>query len=475
MTDAADQSDQPSGTTAPLSREAASLPSTGPVFERTDWASCGLTVLVLLVVYLRTLAPEVTLEFSGLLSTSAAYGGVAYPPGFPVWTLYSWVFVTVLPFGSFAWRVAVGSAVAAALACGLVALMVSRGGIWLLKDSLALTHLKPADQKLLRLVCGYVAGMVLGLSRPVWRVAVVAENWALSVLLFTVTVCLLTRWIFRPDRARWLWGAAFVFGLLLTSNQELIVVAPSLLLAVLVSDRKLGRDLSLPVAFLAVTCWAVSRFVRVPWLASYISGNAWLLAAFLVVGVGAAAVVVATRRFGSEWKSASLCAVCLLVGLGCCLYLPVASMTNPPSNWSYARTMEGFSHLVTRGQYERPQPTGQVGRFIEQLWTVLGTTSRGLGWFYFPFMALPFCVLRRAGRCAQRWLLALAAVFLGTGPLLVALLNLGSDKASMDLIAPCFGAMYVVLAVWTGLGLMVFGSFIARFCGRSQPNAEPVS
>ena len=50
---------------------------------------------MILAVYLLTLAPEVTLRYSGILATSAKYGGVAYPPGFPVWTLYSWLLQTV--------------------------------------------------------------------------------------------------------------------------------------------------------------------------------------------------------------------------------------------------------------------------------------------------------------------------------------------------------------------------------------------
>ena len=99
----------------------------------------------MMAVYLRTLAPEVTLRYSGLLSTSANYAGVAYPPGFPVWTLYSWLFVHLLPFSNVAWRVAVGSAVAAALASGLVALMVSRSGAMLLENTPAFTSRAPAE------------------------------------------------------------------------------------------------------------------------------------------------------------------------------------------------------------------------------------------------------------------------------------------------------------------------------------------
>src|SRR5689334_5677780 len=83
-----------------------------------DWLSFAVTTLLALTGYLLTLAPEVTLEWSGILGTAAMYGGVGPPQGYPVWTIYSWLFIKLLPFSNPAWRVAVGSAVAGALACG---------------------------------------------------------------------------------------------------------------------------------------------------------------------------------------------------------------------------------------------------------------------------------------------------------------------------------------------------------------------
>src|SRR5579859_3714890 len=122
MTDGSDQINQLPGSAGFATGELANPESIGPFFQATDWLAFGITGLVALVVYWCSLAPETTLGFSGTLSTSAKYAGVAYPPGFPVWTLYSWVFATLLPFSNIAWRVAMGSAVAAALSCSLVAL-----------------------------------------------------------------------------------------------------------------------------------------------------------------------------------------------------------------------------------------------------------------------------------------------------------------------------------------------------------------
>jgi hypothetical protein len=84
-------------------------------------------------------------------------------------------------------------------------------------------------------------------------------------------------------------------------------------------------------------------------------------------------------------------------------------------------------------------------------------TGKGIGWFYLPFAVLPFCLLGRMERTARNFLLGLIAVFVGAGPLMVALLNPSKDLASLQNVAPFFFALNVVLSIWTGLGLVVVG------------------
>lgn len=445
-------------------------PVAGPFFHTPDWLSFGVTALAMLAVYLCTLAPEVTLEYSGELSTSAKYGGVAHPPGFPVWTFYSWLFVNLCPFSNIAWRVALGSSVAAALASSLVALMVSRSGALLLENTPAFTNLRPAEQWQLRVVCGSVAGMAVGLSRPVWSMAVVAEVWAMTVLLFAGMLCLLLCWTWRPERRRFLYGAALVFGLLLTGNQELFVMTPALLVFVLLNDRELGRDLSLATSLLAVSAWALGVLGISRWPVADMLQSVGFLAAFVFVGIAAVRLIVTTRRFGSDWAPASVCAGLFLLGLAWYFCLPIASMTNPPMNWGYPRTVEGFIHAIIRGQYERWHATDDLGRFVQQLWLLAREVVRGFGWPYLLFAVLPLGLLRRTSRSARIWLLGLAAVLLCVGPLMMTLLNPSADRASTDLIGPYFTAMDVVIALWTGLGLMVAGSIGTKVRALATPN-----
>ena len=80
-----------------------------------------------MVGYYLTMAPELTLEDSGELATGSYYAAIPHPPGYPVWTIYTWLWTVLLPFKNVAWRVAVGEATGGALAAGLLGLLVSRG------------------------------------------------------------------------------------------------------------------------------------------------------------------------------------------------------------------------------------------------------------------------------------------------------------------------------------------------------------
>src|ERR1051325_11819936 len=77
---------------------ATATPVRAKFFAGADWVSFWLATLLALAVYLWTLAPDVTLSDSGMLSTGAMYAGVPTPPGYPVRPLYAWSFTKLLPF-----------------------------------------------------------------------------------------------------------------------------------------------------------------------------------------------------------------------------------------------------------------------------------------------------------------------------------------------------------------------------------------
>src|SRR3954471_5810935 len=133
-----------------------------PLFRKIDWITAAVATLIVFIGYYYTLAPDVTLEDSGELAVGSYYAAVPHPPGYPVWTLYTWLFTVLFPFSNVAWRVALSSAVAGALSCGLLSLIVSRGSSMMIES---IAELKNLDKKLesgLCVVSGFVGGMLLG-------------------------------------------------------------------------------------------------------------------------------------------------------------------------------------------------------------------------------------------------------------------------------------------------------------------------
>jgi hypothetical protein len=93
---------------------------------------CSLIFAIFLILYTATLMPDVLPADSGEFQRVAATGGLAHPPGYPLYTMLGWLF-TQLPLGpSPAWRVNLFSAVTAAATVALVFQTARRmtGSIW---------------------------------------------------------------------------------------------------------------------------------------------------------------------------------------------------------------------------------------------------------------------------------------------------------------------------------------------------------
>jgi len=187
---------------------------------------------------------------------------------------------------------------------------------------------------------------------------------------------------------------------------------------------------------------------------------------FFLVGIGSIVtcmvLIVQTRRLFTEWKTVLVCGVMYLLGLAAYLYEPIASMTNPPVNWAYPRTADGFIHLLTRGQYEKLQPTAQLARFLEQLQMCIDVTLMKFGFLYVLVALIPFCYLRRLSALGRQWMLGLLAVYVSLAFFLPILLNPSHDRSSREFFMVCYSASHLVLAIWTGYGLVALGVLFTR-------------
>src|SRR5690606_17599468 len=201
-----------------------------------------ITTVVTLVGYLLTLAPDVTLEDSGELAVASYYAGVPHPPGYPVWTIYTWLFTVLLPFSNIAWRVAVSSAVAAALSSGVLALMVSRVNSRLIDCLDPKKVIAPRLHDAICIVVAVSAGLLIGFIGFMWSQAVIVEVYTLSVLSLVLTLIFLLHYVYAPNQRRYLYWAAFLFGIAFTNHQTLIVAAMGIEALIAMVDRRLGRE-----------------------------------------------------------------------------------------------------------------------------------------------------------------------------------------------------------------------------------------
>lgn len=461
-------------TSAPIAATASTPPpaKVAPLYRGIDWLTFGVTTLLVFIGYYLTLAPDLTLEDCGELAVGSFYAGVPHPPGYPVWTIYTWLFTVLLPFHNIAWRVAVSSAFAGALSCGLIGLMVSRGSSMILES---IQELKDIDRRWENAICiisGYVAGMLMGFNGFMWSQAVIVEVYTLSVLsLVGVLVCLL-HWIYDTSKERYLYWALFLFGICFTNHQTLIVAAVGIEVLILVRSPKLGRDL-----FLANS---VIYLLVVVYMAAKASGggnpiNPMILKIFHVIGIGSLFTCVwltlKTNKMLTEWKPVLIMGLLWVAGCLFYLYMPLASMSNPPMNWGYPRTVEGFKHALTRGQYESAKPTSDPLLFFKQVILYSEGAIEEFNFVYLAIGLVPFLFLRRMQNRERAWILGLSAIYLCLAVLLLILLNPQPDRQSLSLNRVFFTSSHVMIAMGIGYGLTLIAGMTLVNYERFRPYA----
>jgi tetratricopeptide (TPR) repeat protein len=492
-----------------------------PLFRKIDWLTLLITFGIIWTVYFLTLAPELTLEDSGELVTGSMYAGIPHPPGYPVWTIYSWLWTVLVPIGNPAWRVALAEAFLGALACGLLSLMVSRGSSLFMESIEELRGMTGKWESAICMVAGCVAGLLMGLDGFMWHESVAVNRIAVSsVPWFLVVLLCLMRWLYAPHQYRYLCWALFVFGICFTTHQSLIVAAIGVQVAIAAGNHRLGRDVFfgnfaiflLCKIYLMVTGSEVFGNLAKPglqfifWLVGVgsLAGCVWLsiktrtkavewgnhasvlgavicleLALLyhadrgLVVLWGLAFLGMVALAVYRYWKTWPLSKELLLVkGLGMLwilgasfyLYMAVSGMTNPPMQWGYPRTVEGFFHALSRGQYEQPSPTDLLAdpnRFLGQIVMLIDGAQKEYTWVYLFIALVPFVFFLKMQKRERAWLIGLSAIYICLGVLLIVLLNPTPDRASRDLVKVFFCNSHTIIAALIGYGLALTAAYMA--------------
>jgi len=421
------------------------------------------TSLIALFVYLWTIAPEVTLGDSGILATSGAYAGVPAPPAYPAWVIYSWLFTKLIPFSNHAWRIAFGSAFAAALACGLVAQIISMTGNLVLPDTPKYARLEFKERCVLRLVCGCVAGLCLAFSGTVWREAVIVSTWSFGLLIFMAVLWCFTHCCFAVGQRRSLCAALFLFGILLANNQEMFALLPGFVGLLVLCKPQLGRDVGfcvLPLTVLVMYGSSIDVFYS---LRYFVFANLPITGAFTAAFLASVAAIFLTRATGSHVKTALIGCLCLTCGWLLYLYPPIASMSTPPVNWGYPRNFEGFGRALVRGHYEKHACVDSPESYVPDILHMVWRGGNDFGWSCFAIALVPYGLLFKRSQRAWRWLLGLAAV--GVCALLAVLATLEPDdfrQRDWDVLQVHLAPALAVVAIFMGIGLMQIGAMLAR-------------
>ncbi len=169
-------------------------------------------------------------------------------------------------------------------------------------------------------------------------------------------------------------------------------------------------------------------------------------------------------------KTVSLSVLAAELGVAFYGYMPISSDTNPPMNWGYPRTWEGFKHALLRGQYEKIAPTTMFSPlFVKQLGAYFADMRMQFTLILAPFGFIPFSVWSaKVGK--RRFNATKVAVFLsGFVAALVAIDKLTGETKLDDLrldkwlIALLLGLAFVgahaiVVGQIVGLGKKVFNA-----------------
>lgn len=425
-------------------------------FRRSDWIAFAVTFFISLVVYTLTLQPTVGLEDSGELIVASDYLGVPHPPGYPIWSLLTWAFqwvlhkVTYHGYPNPAWAVNFFSAFTGALACGIIALLVSRSGMDFLRSLKKETEV--LGEKMESLFCcaaGIASGLLLAFSQGLWSQAVIAEVYAPNVLFQTAVLLCLYRWMSEPDKPKPLFMCAFIFGLGLTNHQTLMLMGLAIALAVTLRNIRLARDFFI-VGLFYVLMYAVNKFGPEGWAWN----QGWDYASFWFWSAYAVLVPV-LGLFLPNGKT--VCATYLLVLLGASfyLYMPFASDQNPPINWGYPRTWQGLMHAITRGQYEKVTLANVFSmKFVMQILAYLRDLRaqfRELA----VLALIPFAAMPWIGRKNRDWLLTTLVAFFGVGILFIFLLNPKIDMQTLFIARVQNIQSHAVYTIWIGFGLLL--------------------
>ncbi|MFP4458327.1 MAG: protein O-mannosyl-transferase family [Candidatus Zixiibacteriota bacterium] len=196
-----------------------------------------LIAAMALAVYIITLSPSVSLIDSGELALVAQNLGIAHPTGYPLYTLISRIFVSILPVSS-----VLTTNFASAVFSSMAVLVFF---FFLLGES----------RSTMRIIMASLVALAFAFSRTFWSVSVETEVYALEMFLNLLAISVFYRLFFNSNRLKdpqkYFWLGAFLLAISFTNHMLTILFLPSIVLFSIWKRKAISLNLkSLCISFL---------------------------------------------------------------------------------------------------------------------------------------------------------------------------------------------------------------------------------
>lgn len=310
--------------------------------QRPPYRLASAVALGVLAVYLATLAPTVTFWDAGELITAARTLGIPHPPGTPFFTIVGHVWGLLFPFGNYAWRLNLLSALASAIAAGCWFLVAHDTVRRMAGDE------DGAARERLALGAGAAAALLTAFGYTTWQNSTETEVYSVAMLFVALVAWLAVRW--RVARAgergsRLLLVALYIGGLSIGNHLLALLVGPALVAMLVVEARR------------APLMDSSER--RGEWARIGVVATVWLL--LIALGLGSTTltlaagllVLVATvhaARMRQAWFAGTALLI-VLVGVSTCLFLLLRARQQPWINEADPSTWQALLGVIRRAQY----------------------------------------------------------------------------------------------------------------------------
>jgi hypothetical protein len=320
--------------------------------EKPPYLWAALTALVVLAIYLATLAPTTAFWDTSEYIAAAKVLGIPHPPGNPLFVILAHTFGLLPLAASYAVRINLFAAVTSAASAGLWFLVAER---WL-RGIVA--------PRWARYAAAFGGVLVGATSWTVWNQSTVNEKvYTVSLLSIALVMWLVVRWgDDEPGthRDRWLVLIAYVLALTSTNHLMGVLALPALVVYVLWTD---WRTVLRPWAI--VTFYALLLALTGEWIALLHGGAAGGLLILLTLGVLGYAVWKTPR---DPLVYLGLLAVIVGISLNY-FWLPLRAAQYPAINEGepVGFLSQSLQDVLNRVQYGKPALSQRQATFGAQL------------------------------------------------------------------------------------------------------------